>query len=170
MNLNRVPSFLFKNPTAWLHIHQTLIEAIRGTGNNNPILVEGWAWGQDAASWGENEVNSAILGFGDQIDGAYENIIFSHHVYDQWRGSTDRLKNYVDGVLEKGYALVVGEYSTENNDKSTMPATESMFEVNVPRGVGRIVWTWIGSGCGDGRSSAALNAKERVIFIPPIAI
>ncbi len=143
--------------TAWVELHQKLIRAIRNTGNNNPILVEGWAWGQDAGNWESTPVpeeNSAILSLGDQIlnfdDKTYQNIIFSHHVYDQWKyADVSRLADYVDRVRAKGYALVVGEYGSHNGSTDTLNATESMFEVAIPHGVGRIVWTWVAADNND---------------------
>jgi len=64
------PDTLTFNSEAWISVHQQLITAIRNTGNQNPILVNGWCWGQDACGWGNytiTEQDSAILGLGDQI-------------------------------------------------------------------------------------------------------
>jgi hypothetical protein len=157
------PGVLDFDSRAWVELHQKLIRTIRNTGNNNPILVEGWAWGQDAGNWESTPVpeeNSAILSLGDQIlnfdDKTYQNIIFSHHVYDQWQyADASRLADYVDRVLAKGYALVIGEYGSQNIN-STMKATKSMFEVSVPRGIGRIVWTWVAADTNDLTSNAQM--------------
>ena len=134
---------------AWVTLHQDLIQAIRATGNKNPILVNGWCWGQDACNWTSDNVteeNSAILSLGDQlltINGeAQDNIIFTHHVYDQFQyADKNRLENYHDDVLAKDYALIVGEYGAGNiND--TMKATSFMFDSVQTKNIGRIVWHW----------------------------
>lgn len=135
----------------WVELHQSLILAVRGTGNLNPILVNGWCWGQDACGWGNSTVteqHSAILGLGDQllnINGVeIENIVFTHHVYDQFQyNSLERLTDYHDAVLAKGYALIVGEFGAININ-STMKATGYMYESTQARGIGRIVWKWGG--------------------------
>lgn len=135
----------------WVEVHQDLIRAIRGTGNQNPILINGWCWGQDACNWSSDTVpveNSAILSFGDQLmhfDGEdQKNIVFTHHVYDQFQAglTPDRMMDYHDAILNKGYALVAGEYCSGNNGNSTLRATEFMFESTQPRDIGRIVWNW----------------------------
>lgn len=145
------PGVIDFNEEAWLEIHQSLIQAIRATGNNNPIIVSGWCWGQDACTWGQGDVqvdDSAILKLGADVlninDEPQHNIIFTHHVYDQFQyASASRLSNYHDAVLSRNYALIVGEYASANNN-CTMKSTSYMFESVKPRGIGRIVWNWDG--------------------------
>lgn len=155
LELMNEPDTLTFNSSAWVSMHQQLIAAIRNTGNQNPILVDGWCWGQDACSWGNStitEQQSAILGLGDQIinfNGAnQENIIFTHHVYDQFQyNSLSRLTDYHDAIQARGYALIVGEYSAKNIN-STLKATGYMFQSTQPRKIGRIVWNWSGYDFG----------------------
>ncbi|WP_299495049.1 cellulase family glycosylhydrolase [uncultured Shewanella sp.] len=35
-----------KEAQHWLNLNKTLIQTIRETGNINPILIQGWCWGQ----------------------------------------------------------------------------------------------------------------------------
>lgn len=150
------PDTLTFNSIAWVDVHQQLITAIRSIGNQNPIIVNGWCWGQDACSWGNSSITeqqSAILGLGDQVlffnGQQQENIIFTHHVYDQFQyNSLSRLTDFHDAIQAKDYALIVGEYGSENNN-NTMKATGFMFESTQPRKIGRIVWNWFGYGNSD---------------------
>lgn len=159
------PDTLSYNQEAWIEVHQTLIKAIRSTGNNNPILVSGWCWGQDACGWGSATITadkSAILGLGDHvmtIDGVpQQNIIFTHHIYDQFQyNGLQRVTDYHDAILAKNYALIVGEYGSGNNGKSTLKATQLMFQSTQPRKIGRIVWNWSAKDDGDLTTNTALQ-------------
>ena len=146
------PDSMFYDTSAWTFVHQTLIQTIRETGNQNPILVSGWCWGQDACSWDDEDVNpdrSAILSMGHQvmsINGeAQTNIIFNHHVYDQFQyNPASKLSRFHDAIHEKGYAVVVGEYGAGNNGNPTNLATDYLFQSVASRSIGRIVWNWHG--------------------------
>lgn len=158
------PDTLSYNSSAWVQIHQALVTAIRDTGNQNPIIVSGWCWGQDACGWGNSTITaneSAILGLGDQImtinNEPQSNIIFTHHVFDQFQyGSLSRLTDYHDAVQAKNYALIVGEYSSSNVN-STMTATNYMFQSTQARNIGRIAWNWHANDNGDLTTNTAYN-------------
>jgi len=139
------PGQLEQDADAWLGLHGRLIRTIRGTGNTAPVIVEGWAWGQDAGSWDGDPVpdaQSAILSLGPELLGepGFAPLVFSVHVYDQWR-APGRLADYVRRVQARGMALWIGEYGSVNND-DTMAATREMFDVVGPAGVGHAVWQW----------------------------
>jgi hypothetical protein len=140
------------NAEKWIGMHQRIIRAIRATGNDNIILVEGSNWGQEAGTWDKGSVptiNSAILSLGKKLlkdgDTTFQNIVFSVHVWEQWNYGDDKLADYLDRVQKQGLALIIGEYGGDNGDnRSTRAATISMFKTAVPRGIGRIVWHWNG--------------------------
>ena len=141
----------------WLNVHQQVISAIRDQASaSNMILVEGSAWGQDAGAWNSDPVpkaNSSILQDGSNLitfnGKTYNNIAFSIHAYDQWKFGDARLADYLDRVLAQNLAIVVGEYGVRNANQDTSQATESMFNVTVPRKIGRVVWHWFGGDEND---------------------
>lgn len=140
------------NQAKWTTMYQEVIKVIRDeVGNDNVILIEGGAWGQDAGDWGSGnvkETNSAILRWGNDVktfnNKTYSNIVMSIHIYDQYRdGGEARIRNYVDAVWAKGHALVVGEWGNYNN-ADVSAAMRSFAKVIEDRDVGRIVWHWAG--------------------------
>ncbi|REE85139.1 fibronectin type III domain protein [Paenibacillus taihuensis] len=138
----------------WKEVHDAIITAIRSTGAQNIIVLDGHNFGQEGGF--KNQSNdSAILTNGPYFTGKYSNIVFSLHMYDTWMDGLKRLNAYLDTAAEKGLAVIVGEYGASNN--ATTSATAAMFNATVPRGVGRIVWSW---GSEDGGSDFDLTKKE----------
>jgi hypothetical protein len=130
------------------------LKAIRSTGFDNPIVIDGWFWGQDKGVWNGNPVqerNSAILSLGPKLLEAdpVKNTLFSVHTYDQWRNNSKAtFDNYVDRIHDKGLALVVGEYGTRTNGdlKDMVSGVLSSAQENE---VGRFVWAWWGGDAFD---------------------
>jgi hypothetical protein len=148
----------------WVSTNRALIQRIRDdAGANNIIIVKGHAWGQDAGNWNTSNVpttNSAILQWINDVrtfnNKTYGNIVADIHVYDQWGitasdgfKSDNRLANYIDRVKALNVPLVVGEFGVSNAGNNTRAATESLYSVGVPRGVGRVVWHWDGGDEND---------------------
>jgi hypothetical protein len=139
-------------------MNQSMIKAVRDTGNTQPILVSGWCWGQDACGWGSENIadtDSAILSLGDRvltIDGVpQENIIFTHHVYDQWKYDEDgsKLRDYYERVIAQGKAMIVGEYGSANGETNTEVVSGRMLGLSQEFGLGRMVWTWTANDAND---------------------
>ena len=128
----------------WINMHGRVIEAIRGTGANNIIVVEGAYGGQDSPG------DSAILRFGQQLFNynghQYGNIVFSIHPYDLWNNSA--LGGFIDQVRAQNLALVIGEYGVQT-DQDVLRAAQAIFSDAVPRGIGIIVWHWDGHDWND---------------------
>jgi hypothetical protein len=143
------------NVEKWLRVHQDVIRAIRGAGNDNIIIVEGAHGGQDTGGLHGGRVadsDSAILSLADQIlafDGqSFSNIVFSIHTYDQWNFGDTKLADYFDRVLARNLAMLVGEYGVMTNTDTTA-AFNSMFATAIPRNIGRVVWHWDGGDDND---------------------
>lgn len=138
----------------WVDMHGRVIEAIRGTGNDSIIIVEGAFGGQDnnRDEFGDPVTDSAILQYSQDIlnynGTSYSNIVFSIHTWDLWNQGDEKLDNYLQRVEEQGLAMIIGEYGVRS-DRDTRAAAESTFNVAIPRGVGRIVWHWDGSDWND---------------------
>ncbi|NEP02434.1 MAG: cellulase family glycosylhydrolase [Symploca sp. SIO2E9] len=140
----------------WVNQYQEIIKVRDEVGANNIVVADAHFWGQDAGDWNSSPVkesNSSILSHGDELlkfDGKErENVVFSVHLYDQWRFGDARMADYFDRVQDKDYALIVGEYGVENADRDTSAATRAMFNTAVPREIGRVVWSWWGGDDND---------------------
>jgi hypothetical protein len=131
----------------WVYMHGEVIKAIRGTAQaNNIIIVEAAYGGQDTSE------DSSILNYSDQIlnyEGQrYSNIVFSIHPYDLWNAGDAQMADFFDRVRAQNLALVIGEYGVQT-DRDVRAAAESVFNTAPPRGVGRIVWHWVGGDDND---------------------
>lgn len=139
-----------KEALSWLTLNKTLIKTIRETGNINPILIQGWCWGQDACDWSSEIIpteKSAILSQGPHLLASnvdpLNNLIFSQHVYEQWNDNKqNKLYHFQQTVLNSKKALIVTEYGTQNASVSTAQATNAMFHSTKKLDIGRFVWIW----------------------------
>lgn len=134
----------------WLTVHREVIAAIRAVGANNIIVVDGHYWGQDVGEWNAKAVKankSAILGHGKDLvksnGQTYQNLVFSIHLYDQWDYSEQKLADFIKRVQDQDIPLIIGEYGAKK-DGTYQSAVEYMFNVAVPKNVGRLVWAWWG--------------------------
>jgi hypothetical protein len=143
----------FLDSNQWVNMHGQVIKAIRDdAGADNLIIVEGAYGGQDISTPDQNIVDSSILQFGKNVvhfgGRSFANIVFSIHTYDLWNSGDTKLESYLDQIAEQGYAMIIGEYGVRT-DHDVTPAAKSIFNVAIPRGIGRIVWQWDGSDDND---------------------
>lgn len=125
-----------------------LMDTVRSISPDMMMLLSGTAWGQDTGpSWTGKRVKpeqSALLSNVDLIQG-YSNLITTFHMYDQWRFSYDRVKNYFDQLIAAHDApIVVGEYGSWNGS-SSLRSSEFLHRLLKEPGyeiVGRSVWNW----------------------------
>lgn len=142
------------NKDKYLNQNTQVIQAIRAKGFENPIMVDGWYWGQDSGSWNNNPVSdtsSAILGVSDSLlaldrtaNKGNDQLVFSLHTYDQWSYGDAKLANFVDRVQAKKLPFVIGEYGTQGNGDINDATTKSVLAVAPSRNVGRFAWSWWG--------------------------
>ncbi|MDJ0742844.1 MAG: cellulase family glycosylhydrolase [Xenococcaceae cyanobacterium MO_167.B27] len=130
-NLHNEPGNDTPNKEKWVSYHRELIDIIRAEGANNMIVVDGEAWGQDYHT-------QTIASHASEVMAGNENIVFSVHVYDQW--NSNDIGAYFDLLQSQNIPVIVGEYGSETNDRSTLPATEQMLQAVQEREIGRIVW------------------------------
>ncbi len=132
----------------WRHEVSTILSTVKNIAPDMMVLVSGTAWGQDTGPhWSSDPVKveqSALLANADVLS-AYNNVIGTFHIYDQWIYGTPRLQDFVSKLyttLDK--PILVGEYGAVNN-VSTLSATRSLFELvqQEPfQGLGRTAWVW----------------------------
>ncbi|MDJ0634617.1 MAG: cellulase family glycosylhydrolase [Xenococcaceae cyanobacterium MO_188.B29] len=130
-NLHNEPGNDTANPEQWVNYHRELIDIIRAEGANNLIVIDGEAWGQDYHT-------QTIASHASEIMAGNENILFSIHVYEQW--NSNDIAAYFDTLHSQNIPFIIGEYGSENNGQSTLPATQQMLQAAQEREIGRIVW------------------------------
>jgi hypothetical protein len=141
-------------PDYWMHMHGIFVERIRAMGNNNIVVFDGIASGQDHGEWWSESGwgkfsprSSAILTYGEKVVGyngaQHHNVLFSFHVYDMWGNNADVMDQYINAVHEKKLGLIIGEAGCYTNKQSSAKgrAQKYMWQ-NKPltRGVGILAW------------------------------
>lgn len=135
-----------ENVDKWLNQNQTVINAIRDRGANNPIVVDTYYWGQDVGEWSDNPVRentSSVLSFAKDLDDPQNNLVFSVHLYDQWEYGEEKMNDYFDRAHEAGIPLIIGEYGAKT-DGTFEDTVTSAIEVASNRDIGMFAWAWAG--------------------------
>ncbi len=131
----------------YLSVHTDLRNAIRSTGAENIIVVDGGVAGQEWPGWGIP--GNLIPTYGPQLAQGQCNMLFSIHVYNAWAeagGSsphTSEFIAYLKSVQSKNLALIVGEtgWNSNDGDVARLKAGSMIAFNNAPAyGVGIIGW------------------------------
>ncbi len=113
------------------------IKTIRNAGLTHLIMVDAPAWGQDWQYVMRD--NAATIFAADSLS----NTLFSVHMYEVYN-SASVVQNYLTTFQAKGYALIVGEFGTENNGNNVDEA--SILQYTQQMGIGYMGWSWSGNG------------------------
>lgn len=113
------------------------IKTIRNAGLTHLIMVDAPAWGQDWQYIMRD--NAATIFAADSLS----NTMFSVHMYEVYN-SASVVQNYLTTFQAKGYALIVGEFGTENNGNNVDEA--SILQITQQMGIGYMGWSWSGNG------------------------
>ena len=113
------------------------IKAIRNAGLTHLIMVDAPNWGQDWS--GIMRDNAGAVFAADSLS----NTMFSVHMYEVYN-SASAVQNYLTSFQAKGYALIVGEFGTENNGSNVDEA--SILSYSQQMGIGYMGWSWAGNG------------------------
>lgn len=136
----------------WLEVQRALLGHVRAAGAENPVVIDGTHWGQEAGSAGVELVraqDSALLSFGPDLLAEDPNVIFSFHAYDQWGqpDATDqerdrRLADFLDRIHDAGMAVLIGEVggATDPCCEPEALAAQTVYRVAPGRGVGLLAW------------------------------
>jgi len=142
---------------SWFDIHSRVIEAIRGTGSENIIVLDEHGWGQGSGYYGgKDSYDSSIIRMSPKLNKVYNNLVYSLHVYDAWRNGQSRFDDYFKDARELGLCVILGEYGVGKDSISQHSAVKSMFNSAIVNNIGRIFWAWddsfpltsIGNGAG----------------------
>ncbi len=123
----------------WADAYCSVIPKLRAAGIKNTIMVDSAGWGQDAG---------CIAKEGERIFASDElaNTMFSIHMYGSAGKSKGSIKKYIDGVLDKGLCLCIGEFGYTHSDGDVQE--DFLMEYCVKTAVGYLGWSWKGNSGG----------------------
>ncbi len=122
--------------TNWRDGYKKAIPIIRKAGLRHCIMVDAGGYGQNA---------STIHSYGKEVLAADEenNVIFSIHMYGS-AGNSNRIASNIDGVINQGLALCIGEFGWYHSDGDVDEA--KILSYCKEKNVGWLAWSWYGNG------------------------
>lgn len=123
----------------WAKAYVSVIPKIREAGIKNTIMVDSAGWGQYGQS---------VADYGKQIFEADElrNTMFSVHMYGSAGGSKGKIRKNIDGALDKGLCLVIGEFGYNHSDGDV--DEQFIMDYCTEKKVGYLGWSWKGNSGG----------------------
>lgn len=123
----------------WADAYTAVIPRLREAGIKNTLMVDTSGWGQI----GDSVINEGMRVFeSDELS----NTMFSIHMYGTAGGSKGKIKRNIDGVLEKGLCLCIGEFGYTHTDGDVKE--DYLMEYCEQNDVGYLGWSWKGNGGG----------------------
>ncbi|CDM68969.1 putative cellulase [Clostridium bornimense] len=121
----------------WAEGYKQAIPKLRNAGIKNTIMIDCAGWGQYPKS---------IHNYGKEVFNAdsEKNTMFSIHMYEYAGGDADTIKNNIDGVLNQGLALSIGEFGIKHTNGDVDEKT--IMSYCQEKSVGYIGWSWYGNG------------------------
>ena len=100
----------------------------------------------DCAGWGQYPTSIKEEGASVFASDPDKNTVFSMHMYEYAGGTADMVKNNIDGALQCGAPVLVGEFGLKHTDGDVDEATVMSYcEQN---DMGYISWSWMGNSGG----------------------
>lgn len=123
----------------WANGYKKAIPILRDAGITNTILVDAGGWGQYGQS---------IKDYGKQVFNAdkLQNTMFAIHMYGTAGKNASTIKSNIDGVIDQGLALCIGEFGNTHSDGDVDEAT--ILSYCKEKNVGWLAWSWKGNGGG----------------------
>jgi hypothetical protein len=120
----------------WRDGYVRTIPMIRKAGLRHCIMVDAGGYGQNAAT---------IHSYGKDVLAAdpENNVIFSIHMYGT-AGNSNRITSNIDGVINQGLALCIGEFGWYHSDGDVDEA--KILSYCNEKNVGWLAWSWYGNG------------------------
>ncbi|WP_411334712.1 glycoside hydrolase family 5 protein [Metabacillus indicus] len=124
------------NGLMWADGYKQGIPKLRNAGLTHTLIVDSAGWGQYPASihdYGKSVFNSDPL----------KNTMFSIHMYEYAGGDAATVKSNIDGVINQGLALIIGEFGHKHTNGDVDEAT--IMSYSQQKGVGWLAWSWKGN-------------------------
>lgn len=121
----------------WADGYKQAIPKLRNAGLTHTIMV-------DAAGWGQ--FPQSVHDYGIEVFNAdpLKNTMFSIHMYEYAGGDAETIRQNIDGVIDQGLSLVIGEFGHRHTDGDVDEA--SILNYSEQTGVGWLAWSWKGNG------------------------
>lgn len=155
-NPTNEPGSLDPVDVGWFTFHQAIIDAIRGTGATNIIVVDGTQWGQENKVYSTGlvpERQSAILTYGPRLVDSANRIVFSIHTYETFGYGTatqndTKILDLITRIRAVGMTPIIGEagstsaatQTTANIPGQRRLACEATYRVSTAQEVGILAW------------------------------
>ncbi len=136
------------NTSGWVAGTTNAIAALRSSGFEHTIMVDGPNWGQD---WQFIMRDNAPSIFASDPQ---RNTIFSVHMYGVFNTAAN-VESYVKSFVTYGLPLVVGEFGHDHTDGN--PDEDAIMATARLNGIGYIAWSWSGNTGGVAYLDMVLN-------------
>jgi mannan endo-1,4-beta-mannosidase len=123
--------------TVYTNDTKAAIQTLRTAGLTHLIMVDGSGWGQDSPP--NMRTNVAAIFSADTL----ARTMFSVHMYEVYNTAA-KVQDYLTTFKATGYAIIVGEFGTENNGNFSDAASVLLYAQQL--GLGYIGWSWSGNG------------------------
>ncbi|MBO2942429.1 cellulase family glycosylhydrolase [Paenibacillus sp. F411] len=121
---------------SWANGYKQVIPQLRNAGLTHTFMVDSAGWGQYPKS---------IHDYGMEVFNAdpLKNTMFSIHMYEYAGGNANTVQSNINGVINQGLALVIGEFGHKHTDGDVDEAT--ILNYSKQKGVGWLAWSWKGN-------------------------
>ena len=121
----------------WAQGYKQAISKIREAGIKNTIMIDCAGWGQYPKS---------VHDYGKEVFNSdpEKNTMFSIHMYEYAGGDASTIKSNIDGVINQGLALCIGEFGIKHTNGDVDEKT--IMSYCQEKSVGYIGWSWYGNG------------------------
>lgn len=113
------------------------IGTLRKAGLEHALMIDAANWGQDWQYFMQKHALNIL-----ESD-ARRNVIFDVHMYEIY-SNANRIEAYFKSFVDKGLALVVGEFGSTHNGHQV--ASKDIMRLASEYGIGYIGWSWSGNG------------------------
>lgn len=136
INIGNEPMGNGVSANTWIEGHIKAIQRLRQAGLTHTLMVDAPNWGQD---WQQIMLNHAQSVFdADPL----RNTLFSVHMYQVYK-DYPTVNHYLSTFLNKGLALVVGEFGANHQGEEV--AEGAIMERANTLNIGYIGWSWSGN-------------------------
>ncbi|WP_017813111.1 glycoside hydrolase family 5 protein [Paenibacillus shenyangensis] len=124
------------NGSAWADGYKQAIPKLRNAGIKNTLIV-------DAAGWGQYP--QSIVDYGQSVFAAdsQRNTVFSIHMYEYAGKDAATVKANIDGVLNKGLPVIIGEFGGYHTNGDV--DEYAIMRYGQEKGIGWLAWSWYGN-------------------------
>ena len=123
----------------WADGCKQAIDVVRDAGIKNMIIM-------DSAGWGQYPTSIKEKGAEVFASDPEKNIVSSIHMYEYAGGTADMVKSNIDGALQCGAPVIVGEFGLKHTDGDVDEAT--VMNYCKQNKMGYIAWSWMGNSGG----------------------